>query len=295
MKNNLKEKELFHIRIIDESEDDVLEYVFSSLKTPSKKLSIFTPNPEIIVKAHTDHKYRDVLNSGSILLPDGAGLILSSWILGNPLMHRITGVDFMYKLVGSIAQSDLAKTMTVGFLGAKPGVALQTAECLQRVFPALRVGFVGEEWERGVYIPEDLQQKIAESAFGNQQELEKAIAEQHSGKPDQKSNSKLQSPQKIDVLFVAFGAPKQEKWIHEFLPKIPVRVAMGVGGSFDYISGQVTRAPFIVRFLGFEWLYRLIKEPWRWKRQLALLTFIRLTVQEWFVLVKQAISSRKST
>ena len=80
----------------------------------------------------------------------------------------------------------------------------------------------------------------------------------------------------IDILFVAFGHPKQEIWIYENLPKIPVKVAMGVGGAFDYISGKVHRAPGWIRSLGLEWLFRLILQPWRAKRQLALIKYIYL-------------------
>lgn len=83
----------------------------------------------------------------------------------------------------------------------------------------------------------------------------------------------------VDILFVAFGFPKQEEWIADHLPKIDVKVAMGVGGAFDYISGHVTRAPFITRYIGLEWLYRLIKEPWRWRRQIALIEFIGLVIK----------------
>lgn len=83
----------------------------------------------------------------------------------------------------------------------------------------------------------------------------------------------------VDILFVAFGFPKQEEWIAEHFPKIDVNVAMGVGGAFDYISGHVTRAPFLLRYIGLEWLYRLMREPWRWKRQIALFEFIWLVIK----------------
>ena len=82
-----------------------------------------------------------------------------------------------------------------------------------------------------------------------------------------------------DILLVAFGFPKQEEWIAQHLPNLPIKVAMGVGGTFDYISGQVVRAPKLVQSLGLEWFYRLIKQPWRWKRQLALLQFIALVIK----------------
>jgi len=84
----------------------------------------------------------------------------------------------------------------------------------------------------------------------------------------------------IDVLFVAYGFPKQEEWMHEHLNKIPVRVMMGVGGAFDYISGKVPRAPKMLRIFGLEWFYRLLRQPWRWRRQIALLEFIWLVLKE---------------
>ena len=83
-----------------------------------------------------------------------------------------------------------------------------------------------------------------------------------------------------DILFVALGAPKQEFWMSEHLGKIPVRVMMGVGGAFDYISGKVPRAPRLVRSFGFEWLFRLFIQPWRWRRQLALIAFMWMVVKE---------------
>lgn len=84
----------------------------------------------------------------------------------------------------------------------------------------------------------------------------------------------------IDILFVAMGYPKQEKWIYENLKDIPVKVAMGVGGAFDFISGKTPRAPQFLQKVGLEWLYRLIRQPWRWKRQLALISFTFLVLQE---------------
>lgn len=86
--------------------------------------------------------------------------------------------------------------------------------------------------------------------------------------------------EKIDLLFVAMGSPKQEKWIHENLKKIPVKAAMGVGGSFDFISGEVKRAPELMRRMGLEWLFRLILQPWRIKRQIVLPQFVLLVLKE---------------
>jgi len=85
-----------------------------------------------------------------------------------------------------------------------------------------------------------------------------------------------------DILFVAFGSPKQEFWMAKNLKKLPVKLAIGVGGAFDFASGEVTRAPLIVRWLGLEWLFRLIMQPWRAKRQFSLLLFIYLVLREKF-------------
>jgi len=81
-------------------------------------------------------------------------------------------------------------------------------------------------------------------------------------------------PKSCDILFVAFGSPKQEKWIYENLSRLDVKVAIGVGGSFDFISGNVMRAPVWIRKMGLEWLFRLITQPWRWRRQTALIRFV---------------------
>jgi N-acetylglucosaminyldiphosphoundecaprenol N-acetyl-beta-D-mannosaminyltransferase len=132
--------------------------------------------------------------------------------------------------------------LSMGFLGGKAGVAERAVKCLQKKYPGIKVVFVGSEWSEQGFM---------------------------SGKKDQ-----------IDILFVAFGVPKQEEWIIQNLPKLPVKTAIGVGGAFDFLSGDIKRAPFILRFLGFEWLFRLIVQPWRWRRQLALIEFISLVFKE---------------
>jgi N-acetylglucosaminyldiphosphoundecaprenol N-acetyl-beta-D-mannosaminyltransferase len=93
---------------------------------------------------------------------------------------------------------------------------------------------------------------------------------------------------KLDILFVAFGAPKQEEWINEHLEELPVKVVMGVGGAFDYVSGNVRRAPFMIRSVGLEWLFRLSTQPWRWRRQLALPKFAWLVFKEKFARNREA-------
>ena len=135
----------------------------------------------------------------------------------------------------------------------------------------------------GIDVMEELVKIAAEKGFttgflgGRDKVAEKSAECLKKKYPKLKVSFVSEEPEKIpaaDILFVAFGAPKQEYWIAANLDKIPVRVTMGVGGAFDYISGRAPRAPRWIRDLGFEWLFRLIIQPWRIKRQLALVKFI---------------------
>lgn len=252
---NLKTTSLLSIPITTSPEDEILEYVFSALKTQDKSIAIFTPNPEIIVYAKKHPGYEKILTQAQITLPDGVGLVLAGSFLGTKSVARITGVDFMQKL----CKESVRKVATTGFIGAGPGVALDAAKCLQRANPGMTVSFIGEEWETGVWVPEKFQKDLSTFSL---------------------SDGVARSTGTIDLLFVAFGFPKQEEWIARNLDKLPFRVAMGVGGSFDYITGKVSRAPKFLRTLGLEWAYRLVRQPWRIKRQLALLSFLRLVLQE---------------
>lgn len=221
-------------------ENLILEYIVKSVKNSSEKYYIVTPNPELLVIAHNNVRYKKILNSAKLALPDGIGVVLASKLLGKGIEGRITGVGLVNKLCKSVAE----KPITVGFLGGKPGIADKTAECLTQNYPGLKVVFT------------------------------------QSGRPDE-STVKL-IDKKIDILFVAFGSPKQEIWISENLNKLPVKVVIGVGGAFDFISGEVKRAPVWIRQIGLEWLFRLILQPWRIKRQLSLIYFIILILKENF-------------
>lgn len=234
------------VGITNETIEDILEYIENRLKK-GPKFFIVTPNPEILVYASKNPTFKMILNEAEIALPDGTGLFLASILRLNPFKQRIPGVDFMKELC--------EKPISIGLLGGKPGIADRVAQRLKVRNSHLKVEFVGEEWPTADEI-KDLRLKNPKSYLLN-----------------------LKS---IDILFVAFGHPKQEEWIYKNLDQLPIKAAMGVGGSFDYISGEVKRAPFMVRAVGFEWLYRLIKQPWRFKRQLALLEFVKLIFKEQF-------------
>lgn len=228
------------VGVTDATEEEVLEYIKRRLKRGGEKWYIVTPNPEIIVKGYKNIAFRRILNSASLALPDGIGVIWAGNILGKKFKERITGVSTVENLCKMA--NDFG--FTVGFIGGGPKIADRTAECLQKKYPRLRVVFARST------LPHRL----------------------------------LTSPKTpmIDILFVAFGAPKQEIWISENLRKTPVRMAMSVGGAFDYLSGNVQRAPQWVQDLGFEWLFRLLRQPWRLKRQLSLIEFALLVFKERF-------------
>lgn len=228
-------KKLLGIGFTVATEREVLEYIATGLEKRMEKYYVVTPNPEILVIANKNKNYKNVLNSAKLALPDGIGIVIAGKILRKGFKERITGTDLLEKLCKEVAK----KPITIGFLGAGPGVAFKTAECLRKKYPGLKVALAQEEWNEG---------------FSKQ----------------------------IDILFVAFGSPKQELWIAQNLEKLPVNVAVGVGGAFDFISGEVKRAPRLIRKIGLEWLYRLIKQPWRIRRQLSLLTFIFLVLKEFF-------------
>lgn len=252
----LVKNEILGIGVTNEKLSTILEYVIKNIEKNTKKYYITTPNPEIIIHALKNPHFRNILNEADLALCDGVGLVWAGKILGKPFIERVTGVDFMEELCKRVTK----KPITVGFLGGRGGVAELTAERLKERFPGLSVVFA-EAGNPDKKTVELVGQKINEYSASGHDTI-------GYGKKD------------IDILFVAFGFPKQETWIYEHLADLPVRYAMSVGGAFDYLSGAVPRAPKAVRAVGLEWLFRLVLQPWRIKRQLALIEFVFLVIKE---------------
>lgn len=209
---------------------------------------IVTPNPEFLVAAQKDKSFKNILNQADLAIPDGFGLKLASRLLRNQKLHRHTGVDTLIKICKLASQ----KKKSVYFFGAGDGIARKTADTLKKQFPKLKIAGA----ESGGVI------RIQASSNSN---LKQTI-----NSPSPLSNddniAKIKEA-KPDIIFVALGQVKQEKWISQKLAKIvSIRLAMGVGGSFDYISKKISRAPKFLRILGLEWLFRLVLEPKRIKR-----------------------------
>lgn len=215
----------------DELEERLLDFV-----RDGQQHAIFTPNPEILLLARKDPSFKRVLNSSSLNLPDGVGLVIASRLLGeDQIRHRLTGVDTL-ELLAKIAAKEGKKLY---LLGGDPGIAGETAAVLKARHPELEV-----------YADEGGPMRFEDGHWHMIPAIITSIQDQ-----------------KPDILAVALGQGKQERWIHDHLRKLPsVSIAIGVGGAFDYICGSVARAPRWMRQLGLEWLWRLILQPSRIRR-----------------------------
>lgn len=222
---------------------------------------IVTLNSEMAVKSEADEEFRDVINSADLSVPDGMGIlcaasflkrkrnrffsdcvsmlltpfyaILSPGKITEVLPEKISGID----LIHAICASDFSKGKKIYLVGARSGVAKKAGAVLKEKYPQIEI--VGAE---------------------------EGISKNFSGEENEKLVGRINS-QAPDIIFVALGAPRQEKWISENLKKLPsVRLAMGVGGSFDVISGNIRRAPGFFQAHNLEWFWRLLLEPKRLRR-----------------------------
>ena len=242
------ELEILGVKVHDLTMREAVERVKELFRT-GRQGYVVTPNPEFIMSAAKDKEFTHILNKSDLSIPDGAGLVWASRIWGTPLRERVAGSDLFWELCAEAAR----RGGRIFLLGAKPGVAEKTAQIVRKRFPKIKIAgtFAGDGSPAG---------DVETIANLNQS------ASHHP----------------IDILFVAYGHGKQERWIKRNLKKVKVKVAVGVGGTFDYVSGQVALAPKFMRVLGLEWLYRLIREPWRIKRQWALVSFSISTFKESF-------------
>jgi N-acetylglucosaminyldiphosphoundecaprenol N-acetyl-beta-D-mannosaminyltransferase len=187
--------------------------------------------------AQNDVNFFNILSRADLCVPDGVGLLWAARHLGKPLPERVTGSDGVPRIAERAAQSG----WRLFFLGAAPGIADKAAEVLRASYPGLQV--VGTY--SGSPAPEE----------------EDAIV-------------KRVNAASADILFVAYGAPEQDKWIARNLPRLRVKMAMGIGGAFDFIAGVMPRAPLWIQRLGLEWLFRLYLQPWRIGRMMRLPRFV---------------------
>ena len=231
--------DIHDVPIDNVSMGEALGAVLDMLKT-SEKHMIFTPNAEIIMQANRDPELKDIFKNAHLVVPDGAGVVLASKILGKNLKEKVSGID----LVKNIFASTAKKSIGFFIFGGKPGVAEKASINIVSDHPKARIcGY--------------------RNGYFNDHEIPEII--------------KQINYSKADVLLVGLGAPKQEKWIYHHINELNCKVSMGIGGSIDVFAGTATMAPEFIRNAGLEWLYRFIKEPKRAKRMLDLPRFMLLT------------------
>jgi N-acetylglucosaminyldiphosphoundecaprenol N-acetyl-beta-D-mannosaminyltransferase len=232
--------DILGVRVDDVTLDEAVAIGDAAIRS-GQTHRIVTPNAEITMAGRQDADFRRILNDSTLAIPDGAGLLLAGRLLGTPLRVQVAGTD----LAEQVAALSAAKGYRLFLLGAPPGIADLAAARLVALYPNLE------------------------------------IAGTHAGSADPaadaETRARLRAAGRIDVILVAFGARKQEEWIARNQARLSIPLAIGVGGVFDFWSGRVPRAPLPMRRAGFDWLFRLMVQPWRWRRQLALPRFI-LTV-----------------
>lgn len=240
---------LFGITVKKQSKNDILEEIKKYLSSPKGFFHIVSLNPENIVVSYYNNVFKQVVESAQIKIIDGSGIVLAAQILDVPIGDRLTGIELMQRLLGEANRGRLR----VLFLGGKPNLANDLAKCYSQLQPEAK--FLGIEGIENIKKPQ-------------KDEEEKILS--------------IVADYKPHLLFASFGSPSQELWLARHSNKFKGIVCMGVGGAFDYLGGTTWRAPGILRKIGLEWLFRLIVQPWRWRRQLRLLTFAWLVLKEKF-------------
>lgn len=200
------------------------------------KIRVITANPEGVMLARNNPEVREIVAAADYITPDGVGIKIAGKLLKRPIPERITGVE----LTTALLQHANTQHWHVYILGAAPDVLTMAAERIRADYPHISLQ--------------------AHHGFFTADEEESIIAEINAHKPH--------------VLLVALGAPRQEIWLTQHQDVLHYHLAMAVGGTFDVISGKVKRAPLLWQKMGIEWLYRLLKQPSRFVRMLALPQFM---------------------
>ena len=207
-----------------------------------KAAYVVTPNAEIAYEALHDGQLREMLNGADLMLPDGAGVVLASKLLRTPVKQKVAGVDFAAGLLGVLERNGQGLYL----LGGKPGIGELAAQKMLEAHPQLRIAGIADGYFRD---EAPVIEKINASG--------------------------------ADALFVCLGAPKQERFMVQHQQELHVHLMAGLGGSLDAFAGTVQRAPAWMIRLNLEWLYRLIREPKRFRRMLRLPKYL------WAVMLKR--------
>ena len=236
---------IMDVRINNTTKSEASELIRNRLgKGGDGIFTIFTPNTEIVMFCNSDNELKRIINKGSMVLPDGIGLIYASRIKKLPLKERVTGFDTSIEILTIASEMRLK----VFLLGGAPGVAEKASENIRKEFGDIICGY-----QHGYF-------KGQHTGHADHQEEKDIIKRINDLRPD--------------IIFVGLGSPKQEKWIDYHINSLNANLVIGNGGTIDVLSGNVKRAPQLYQKLGIEWLYRLVTDPKRIKRQILLPVFM---------------------
>ena len=230
----MKKEQYLGVNVITLNYDEIIEDIKKRMEEGLTS-TIIAVNPEKVMTAGKDEQIKTLINDATYQIPDGVGILMASRLKGGAIRSRVTGVDMMDRLL-EFAHDEGKK---VFMYGAKEEVIATAKAKIEEKYPSIRItgysnGFTKDQ--------DELVRKINESG--------------------------------AEIIFVALGSPRQELWIRDHMKDLNVKVYQGVGGSFDVFAGNVKRAPSFFRKAGLEWFYRLITDPKRFKRQLALPKFL---------------------
>lgn len=240
-------KKILGITVVARTKKEVLEQIKKYISLHGDFVHVVSLNPENLVISQEDREFKEIVEASQIKIVDGVGVAIAGIILGIPTGERLTGVDLMQELVKVADEGSLS----VGLIGAQGNLANKIAECYSHIYR--RAQFFGLEGFNDIQNP-------------TREEIDAV--------------SSIVTARRPRLLFTAFGSPAQEKWMWRNRPLLQGVVCIGVGGAFDYIGGEINRPVGMIRSFGLEWLYRLIQQPWRWKRQIRLIKFICLVLKQ---------------
>lgn len=239
--------QLLGISIQPLTKKEILEKIKKYILLTESFAHVVSLNPENVVLANEAKDFMEVIRAAQIRIIDGVGIVLAGQILNIDVGERLTGVDLMSDLVKEASRMRLR----VVLIGGEANLAERLADCYNRAYPEAK--FIGLQAIK----------KIKNPKKEEEDKLFSIVAEY-----------------KPHLLFAAFGSPDQELWLYRNRAYLKGVVCMGVGGAFEFLGHEIRRAPARIRIIGLEWLFRLILQPWRWRRQLRLIKFMWLVVKE---------------
>jgi N-acetylglucosaminyldiphosphoundecaprenol N-acetyl-beta-D-mannosaminyltransferase len=244
------------------TQKEVLEKIKLYLSLARSFVHIVSINPENVVITHNNQAFRDVCVRSDLALSDGIGVILGARLLGYSVPERVSGSVLLPRLLDLVG----AMGLTGVLIGSQANLADNIAQCYSRSYP--EATFIGTNGYKNIAQPTPEEDAAIEAIVRNS---------------------------RPHFVFVAFGSPAQEIWIDTHRKLLEGCICMGVGGGFDYLSGASSLPPSFIRQLGLEWLYRLVKQPWRVRRQMIRLPlFIGILLSEWIRGIIHPSNEKKS-